>query len=325
MDTKKQALLLLLVLTIFPFTIKASSSGGIAIYWGQNVTEGTLTSTCDTDNYDIVLLTFLEFFGGGRVPSLNFAGHCDGLNCRKLEPEIKHCQEKGFKVLLSLAALGALNSSEEAKNLSDYLYTNFLSGQFGPLGSVTLDGIDFDIEGAATNLYWDDLARELDNLRQQNSYFYLSAAPQCPMPDYYLDKAIKTGLFGYILVQFYHNTPCQYDQINSDATDLLKSWNAWTSSVLPNNTVFMGLPASPDAASEGYIPPDDLISKVLPIIKQTSNYGGVVLWDRAHDIENDHSNQIKEYVKRSVLRFVTKVSEAIIGSTSASLNSMFPN
>ncbi|KEH37512.1 putative chitinase [Medicago truncatula] len=328
MDTKRQALLLLLVLTIFPFTIKASSSGGIAIYWGQNLGDGTLTSTCDTGNYEIVLLAFLNVFGGGRVPSWNFAGHCgDWSPCTKLEPEIKHCQQKGVKVLLSLGgAIGSysLSSPEDAKNVADYLNAKFLSGQSGPLGSVTLDGIDFDIEGG-TNLYWDDLARELDNLRQQNSYFYLSAAPQCPRPDHYLDKAIKTGLFDYVLVQFYNNPSCQYNQANGDATDLLKSWNDWTSSVLPNNTVFMGLPASPDAAGNGYIPPNDLISKVLPIIKQTSNYGGVMLWDRFHDVGNDYSNQIKKYVKRPVLRFVTKVSEAIVGSISASLNSMFPN
>ena len=96
----------------------------------------------------------------------------------------------------------------------------------------------------------------------------MAATPQCCMPDKYLDKAIKTDLFDYVLVQFYNNPPCQYDPINSNATLLLQSWNAWTSLVLPNNTIFMGLPAAPNAApSGGYIPPTDLISKVLPFIK----------------------------------------------------------
>jgi chitinase len=168
-----QALILLLVLTIFPFTIKASSNdGGIAIYWGQNLGDGTLSSTCDTGNYKIVLLAFLHVFGDGRVPNWNFAGHCgDWSPCTKLEPEIKHCQQKGVKVFLSLGgASGAysLSSPDDAKNVADYLHTNFLtSGQFGPLGSVTLDGIDFDIEGGS-NLYWDDLARHLDNQRKQD-------------------------------------------------------------------------------------------------------------------------------------------------------------
>jgi len=154
----------------------------------------------------------------------------------------------------------------------------------------------------------------------------LASAPQCFMPDHYLDKAIKTGLFDYVLVQFYNNPPCQYDGINSDATLLLQSWNAWTSLALPNNTVFMGLPAAPNAApSGGYIPPTDLISKVLPFIKPTSNYGGIMLWDRFHDVGNDYSNQIKEYVKRSVLRYVRQVFEAVFGSVSAALNAMLRN
>ncbi|CAK8532001.1 unnamed protein product [Lathyrus sativus] len=331
MSSKLQTLILVLVLTISSFTIKASpTDAGIAIYWGQNLGDGSLSSTCDTGNYKIVLLAFLNVFGSGRTPSWNFAGHCgDWSPCTKLEPEIKYCQQKGIKVLLSIGGASgsySLSSPDDAKVVSDYLYTNFLSGQFGPLGSVTLDGIDFDIEGGS-NLYWDDLARYLDNLRQNNRYFYLAAAPQCFMPDYYLDKAIKTGLFDYVFVQFYNNPPCQYDIANSDATLLLQSWKDWTSLVLPYNTVvFMGLPAAPDAApSGGYIPPNDLLSKVLPYIKGTSNYGGVMLWDRFHDVGSNYSNQIKEYVKQSALQLMTQVSEAIVGSVSAALKAVLLN
>nr|ABM68631.1 yieldin-like protein [Pisum sativum] len=330
MSSKMQTLILLLVLTISSVTVKASpTDAGIAIYWGQNLEDGTLSLTCDTGNYKIVLLAFLNVFGSGIPPSWNFAGHCgDWSPCTKLEPEIKYCQQKGIKVLLSIGGASgtySLSSPDDAKDVGDYLYTNFLSGRFGPLGSVTLDGIDFDIEGGS-NLYWDDLARYLDSLRQQNRYFYLAAAPQCFMPDHYLDKAIKTWLFDHVLVQFYNNPPCQYDIANSDATLLLQSWSAWTSLVLPNNTVFMGLPAAPEAApSGGYIPPNDLITKVLPYIKPTSNYGGVMLWDRFHDVGNNYSNQIKEHVKQSDLQFVTQLSKVITGFVSAALNGMLPN
>ncbi|CAI8589787.1 unnamed protein product [Vicia faba] len=330
MSSKMQTLMFLLVLTISSFTVKASpSDAGIAIYWGQNLGDGSLSSTCNTGNYKIVLLAFLNVFGAGRTPIWNFAGHCgDWSPCTKLEPEINYCQQKGIKVLLSLGgAIGpySLSSPNDAKVVGDYLYTNFLSGQFGPLGSVTLDGIDFDIEGGS-NLYWDDLARHLNNIRQQNRYFYLSAAPQCFMPDYYLDKAIKTGLFDYVFVQFYNNPPCQYNIATSDATLLLQSWNAWTSLVLPNNTVFLGLPASPNAApSGGYIPPVDLLTKVLPFIKHTPNYGGVMLWDRFNDVGNNYSNQIKVYLIKSALQFVTQVSEAIAASVSTALNALLPN
>jgi chitinase len=70
----------------------------------------------------------------------------------------------------------------------------------------------------------------------------LTATPKCIMPDYYLDTAIKIGLFNYIFVQFYNNPSCQYDQANADATLLFQSWDAWTS--LATYYVFWGLPTS---------------------------------------------------------------------------------
>ncbi|WJX28411.1 chitinase [Trifolium repens] len=120
------------------------------------------------------------------------------------------------------------------------------------------------------------------------------------MPDLYLDKAIKTGFFDYVLVQFYNNPPCQYNTATGDATLLLKSWDAWTSLVLPNNTVFMGLPAAPSAAPSG----DSMML----------------------EINNNYSNQIKGHVKQSDFRFVmqVEVSKAIVGSVSAALNVVLP-
>ncbi|XP_061342047.1 acidic endochitinase-like [Gastrolobium bilobum] len=315
MASERQALILILLsLLTFFFTIMSSeaSTGGIAIYWGQNNGDGNLTTTCDTGNYEIVNLAFLTTFGCDRTPAWNFAGHCgDWSLCTKLQPEIEHCQNKGIKVFLSLGGASedySLCSAEDAKNVAEYLYEHFLSGKLGPLGSVTLDGIDFDIE--RTENYWDDLARELDTLRQPKK-FYLSAAPQCPTnPIYYLGKAINTGLFDYIFVQFYNNAQCQYSDGNTAL--LLESWDDWTSLVLPNNSVFMGLPAAPDAApSGGYIEPEKLISDVLPYIKKASNYGGIMLWDRFHDVQSNYSDKIKPYVPKDVLQFVTGVSDAI--------------
>ncbi|KAI5435094.1 hypothetical protein KIW84_021792 [Lathyrus oleraceus] len=103
------------------------------------------------------------------------------------------------------------------------------------------------------------LVQENDEETTLTLYFYLTAAPQCFMLDYYLDKAIETGLFDYVCAQFHNNPPCPYYRANFDATFPLKSWNAQTSLVLPNNTVFMGLPTA--APSCGYIPPKDFITK----------------------------------------------------------------
>ncbi|XP_024633250.2 acidic endochitinase-like [Medicago truncatula] len=119
----------------------------------------------------------------------------------------------------------------------------------------------------------------------------------------------------------YNNPSCQYDQTNVDATPLLQSLDAWTSSVPPElSIVFWGLPAAPDAApGGGYIPPNDLISKVLPHIEETCSThscGGFMLWDRFHDIESNYSNQVKHWDEQSACRFVTQVSKASLGSVS---------
>ncbi|KAI4348049.1 hypothetical protein L6164_008811 [Bauhinia variegata] len=332
MIAQKQALTLLLSLLAFSFILEPSLGAvdepGIAVYWGQDGREGTLEQTCDSGNYKYVILAFLNVFGCGRTPAWNFAGHCgDWSPCTQLAPEIQYCQGKNIEVLLSIGgAIGdySLCSAEDAQSVADYLYQNFLSGQNGPLGSVTLDGIDFDIEGGSSNLYYDDLAKALNAYSTEERKIYLGAAPQCPIPDYYLDTAIKTGLFDYIFVQFYNNPPCQYTSGNP--SNLFNSWDAWTSLVLANNSVFMGLPANPSAAGSGYIPPADLISTVLPYVKQASNYGGVMLWSRYWDIQTNpsYSDQILPYVGNSALHSIEAIKNAIFESVSSTLHRLFP-
>ncbi|KAG9155063.1 hypothetical protein Leryth_011048 [Lithospermum erythrorhizon] len=251
---------------IFLFSVINCETGGIAIYWGQNGMEGTLADTCATGNYNIVNLAFLSSFGNGNKPMLNLAGHCDPYSngCTKLSADIKSCQAKGVKVILSIGG-GAggytLTSTAEAKQLATFIWSNFLGGQSSsrPLGDAVLDGVDFDIEGG-TSLHWDELAKFLSNYSKQGKKVYLTAAPQCPFPDAWIGNALKTGLFDYVWVQFYNNPP--YDL------------------PIPASKIFLGLPAAPDAAGSGFIPVGDLTSDVLPALKGSAKYGGVMLWSK---------------------------------------------
>lgn len=166
-----------------------------------------------------------------------------------------------------------------------------------------MDGVDFDVESGSP-LYYDNLAAYLKELYSQQSAntYYLSAAPQCPYPDYYLGTAINTGLFDFVWIQFYNNPPCQYSA-DSGVSLLLSSWNLWTSS-LTSGKLFLGLPASPDAESSGgYLPPDVLNSQVLPVIKTTSKYGGVMIWSRYYDVLSNYSSFIINYVSFKNLLF----------------------
>ncbi|MCI89283.1 acidic endochitinase-like, partial [Trifolium medium] len=60
-------------------------------------------------------------------------------------------------------------------------------------------------------------------------------------------------------------------------SNLEDAWKQWISDI-PAKKIFLGLPASPQAAGSGFISATDLTSKVLPAIKDSSKYGGVMLW-----------------------------------------------
>lgn len=118
---------------------------------------------------------------------------------------------------------------------------------------------------------------------------YLTGAPQCPFPDRLMGSALNTTLFDYIWVQFYNNAPCQYTSGNSER--LFDSWNTWTT-LVTTKKIFLGLPAAPEAAGSGYIPPDVLISQILPTLKKSGKYGGIMLWSKFWDDRNGYSSSI---------------------------------
>lgn len=298
MATKLTISLAFLTSLVLALLIK-TEAGGIAIYWGQNGNEGTLAETCATGNYDYVNIAFLPTFGNGQTPMINLAGHCDPYTngCTGLSADIKSCQAKGVKVLLSIGG-GAgsyfLASTEDARNVAKYIWNNFLGGSSSsrPLGDAVLNGVDFDIEGG-TNQHWNDLARFLKRYSNKGKRVYLGAAPQCPFPDAWVGNALKTGLFDFVWVQFYNNQPCQYS--SGDITNLENAWKQWTSDI-PAKKIFLGLPASPEAAGSGFIPVNDLISQVLPAIKSSSKYAGVMLWSKYYDNQSGYSSAIKNHV-----------------------------
>ncbi|CAO2178921.1 unnamed protein product [Urochloa humidicola] len=270
-----------------------ASAGNIAVYWGQNGGEGTLADACNSGNYAYVILSFLSTFGNGQTPVLNLAGHCDpgSGGCTGLTSDIQTCQSQNIKVLLSLGGGGGnygLSSTDDANSVADYLWDNYLGGSGGsrPLGAAVLDGVDFDIENG-NSAHYDDLANAL----KAKGSVTLTAAPQCPYPDASLGPALQTGLFDNVWIQFYNNPGCSY--ANGDDTNLVSAWGTWTSSVKAGS-FYLGLPASKEAAGSGYIEPSDLTGTVIPAIQNVGSYGGIMLWSRFYDVQNNnYSGQVK--------------------------------
>lgn len=296
MARNSQTPLLLLVLSAQLVLIRLCHASGVAVYWGQNGNEGTLAETCATGKYKYVNIAFLNKFGNGQTPEINLAGHCNPASngCTIVSGGITSCQSQGVKVLLSIGGgIGnySLASPADARAVADYLWHNFLGGKKStsrPLGDAVLDGIDFDIELGSTQ-YWDVLARRLKAYSKPRRAVYLAGAPQCPFPDKFLGGALNTGLFDYVWVQFYNNPQCQYSSGNTD--NLINSWNKWTTSIKAG-LMFLGLPAAPEAAGSGFIPATVLNSEVLPVIKKSPKYGGVMLWSKFYDDQSGYSSSI---------------------------------
>lgn len=107
-----------------------------------------------------------------------------------------------------------------------------------------------------------------------------------------LDKAMQTGLFDYIWVQFYNNDQCQYSDAKG-IQPLIDSWNQWITKYKADK-FYLGLPASTAAApSGGFVPIDKLNNDIIPKLKTSTKFGGIELWYRFHDKTSDYSSKIK--------------------------------
>ncbi|KAM3333917.1 hypothetical protein ACQJBY_028779 [Aegilops geniculata] len=290
--------LLQLTATLLVAPLATCHAGSIAVYWGQNDGEASLAETCASGNYEFVILAFLPKFGKGQTPQLDLGSHCDASSggCKSQSKEIQSCQRGGVKVLLSIGGGDGsygLSSPGDARQVAMYLWNNYLGGtsSFHPLGDAVLDGIDFDIELGGVK-FWNDLATDLKSLGKNGSKtVLLSAAPQCPFPDEWDGNAINTGLFDFVWVQFYNNPECQF---SAGRGAFMDAWKRWES--VPAGKIFLGLPAFKDAAGTGFVPAGKLTSRVLPLIKGSPRYGGVMLWSKFYDDRTGYSSAIKSYV-----------------------------
>lgn len=295
-----QAWFAVLLLALFSLLPKSDARGELAVYWGQNEQEGTLTRTCNTRKYAYVNIAFLSTFGNGRTPKINLAGHCDpdsAKGCRRVSNGIRNCQGQGIKVMISIGGGEGnytLSSDYDAGAVAEYIWNNFLGGWSNsrPLGDAVLDGVDFDVEQGGA--HYATLARRLSQYNnRRGKRIYLTAAPQCPFPDHWLNDALRTGLFDYVWIQFYNNPSCEFSY--RSRRGFMRTWRQWTSSIQARK-FFLGLPASRSAADSGYISPETLRSQVLPFVKGFDEYGGVMLWDRYNDVQSDYSSAIKRSV-----------------------------
>lgn len=214
--------------------------------------------------------------------------------CR-IRDDITTCQGLGKTILLSAGGgtynEGGFSSAAEAVSSANLIWEVFgpvssNSSVYRPFGNAVIDGFDFDFE----NLQMNNMPAYANRLRtlygtDSSKTYYMTAAPQCPYPDY-ADGPMLAGAvyFDAIFVQYYNNG-CGINSYVPGATTQwnfnFNVWDNWAKTVSknPNVTVYLGIPGNTGAGS-GYEPPAQ-IGQVIDFIVSSgwTSFGGLMIWD----------------------------------------------
>lgn len=312
--------------TASSYVFNAESEHNVAVYYGTTpaTTEGGLISLCSNPNVDIVILSFIfSFFDDNGYPSIDFGPGCSsqtsaqadtapGLkDCSALAPEVSACQTLGKKVLVSLGGYNSntsFASKTQATDFASKLWDLFGAGSgadagLRPFGTdVVVDGFDLDNENHSTEHYetFATTLRGRFNTDDSKTY-YLSAAPQCPIPD----ESIPIGALqqaDFVWVQFYNNPSC-----NIDTPGFQQSFKAW-SDLLASGTQLRGPrlyigAAGFEGAGSGYVKGSGLGTRVRNARGlYVEKFGGMMLWDGSEAALNEDQYGVDylEYAKSAL-------------------------
>lgn len=295
------------------YTFNATSADNVAVYYGTspNSKAGGLFDLCANPNVDIVILSFVyDFFSAGGYPALDFGPACLEPNSAQaaaapglkdwsaLAPQIAGCQQSGKKVLVSLGGYIANSSFANPLQAADFarrLWDLFGTGDgedaelrpFGPSRAITVDGFDIDNEDHTTD-YYEVFASALRALfaTDTSKTYYISAAPQCPIPDASISLPVMAQA-DFVWVQFYNNPSC-----NLDTNAFQESFAAWSSSLMDISTreglpkLFVGIPSFAGAGA-GYVDGAGLYSRIVQARElDVPNLGGIMLWEGTEAMDN---------------------------------------
>jgi chitinase len=301
---------------------QAPASAQNVVYWGQNgggtVENNDLSAYCtSTSGIDVIVLAFLYSFGNGNnIPSGTIGESCyistsgEGQNCAAVATSIATCQSAGIKVILSLGGASgsySLQSQAEAEEIGQYIWDSYAnSGNTTvqrPFGNTFVNGFDFDIEvnGGSSQYYPSMISTLRSNFASDPSHtYYITGAPQCPIPEPNMGIIIGNATFDYLWVQFYNNNngldnntyeSCALP-FNGNAPFNYDQWVSFIASTPSANAkIFIGVPAAPLAANGGtggetyYITPAQL-AELVGEYESNSAFGGIMMWSAGFSDSN---------------------------------------
>ncbi|RJE23913.1 Fungal cellulose binding domain protein [Aspergillus sclerotialis] len=287
------------------------------VYWGQNgggtVENNDLAAYCKSNSgIDVLVLSFLYQWGNGNnIPggtigqSCYISGSGEGQGCEALASAITTCQSAGVKIILSLGGAAgsySLQSDAEAEAIGQNLWDSY--GNSGgtsaprPFGKAFVNGWDFDIEhNLGSSQYYPAMISKLRSnfASDPKNTYYITGAPQCPIPEPNMGVIIENAEFDYLFVQFYNNNnysvPCALP-FNGNAPFNYNNWTSFISTSKSSKAkLFIGVPASENAANGTpagatyYITPDQLNSLVGEY-KSKPGFGGIMMWSAGFSDSN---------------------------------------
>lgn len=286
--------------------LRHTCNTNVAYYWGQNSVGGSDTqmnlSNYTEDNHgDIFIISFVHvFFGKGGVPSMDIVHSCDeGTNfpgtellyCPQLGNDILASQQKGKKVILSLGgATGeyGFTNDTQAIEFADQVWNVFGNGLSAtrPFGDAVVDGFDLDIEQGNGKGY----SAFVKRLRSHFTYdttknYIITAAPQCPLPDKYLTRALRNSHLDMLFIQYYNNGCGVTGWKNAGIVDEDKfNFQDWDDYVReysknPDIKLYLGVPGGKTAAKKGYANPFRVLRVSSYLQRRFPRFGGIMVWD----------------------------------------------
>ncbi|KAI2469541.1 carbohydrate-binding module family 18 protein [Annulohypoxylon bovei var. microspora] len=272
-------------------------------------------------------------------PGINFGNQCGGTvyagpgyngtnntvnnhlyQCPAIQKDLYTCRQSypSKKILLSLG--GATTDYQLTGATDGTSFANLLWGLFGPRTTTwvnagkprpfdyngvgfAIDGFDLDIEHQPTDSWagYTALATQLrtNYAMVSGTTFYLTASPQCIVPDANLQGVLLKGTFDMLFLQYYNTPQCSaaawvsanpnYKSGGTFNTSgfTFDQWVTWLSTTPSKNArLFIGLPASSSAASAASVVTPAQAQNLIDAYYCRSNFGGISVWEATYAAAN---------------------------------------
>jgi len=296
-----------------------STTNEVVAYWGNGDGKDLREYCTDSSGIDVVVLSFIDQYGDGKAPSGGFNEPSDGYctingdgsgSCPNLASDIKECQSKGKKVILSVGgggAPGTLSSTGDAQGVAYSLWNSYGNPDFKdsgdssprPFGDAFVNGFDFDIETTSGESHYAALIQKLQSYftRDSSNQYLITGAPQCVLPEANMGNIIENAAFDRLWVQWYNNyQDCDasnyvYGPQAEGASFNYDQWTNYLSGTPSRNAkILVGLPASKTAAaSQSWIDPKDL-PKLVDYVQDKPMFGGIMFWEASESDKYQGAN-----------------------------------